>query len=546
MSASYWRMRGFEPIVALACELYRVCPVDVGPGAPRTAVAVLGGLDPLLGPASPAVRRFVANGSHRLLAPPPVPAVTPAPAPTAVAGVSSPSLLGPQETAPRLTAVPGTTLDTAQAVEAADVRRELDRLLGLVHPAYLAAACGFSAGEWPRVPESRRASLALAHLGSFSAGSLRGCRLALTRLVAWLEVNHFPEAAACITAPPSGDSVSGGLLSWWVQDERDASVSSRGGASVPSSLRAGCVFAVRNLRLPLDVDAVGFAHVAALPARAPVPALSATVGMLFHFSRLSSSHASPIIRIYCFGFVLCLLAALRLRDAQRASVSFRSGYISGACFSSKHPKRRSALVMPFFAPLPEGRLAGALGDWAAPGRSSPSLLGPDFLFPRLRVPRGVCPSDPRVTTLPGPARSADVIRAMRHVLTLPPLSMSPDRARLYSGHSLRHLLPTLARLLGLPKEERDELARWAPTPEARGQRRAMSNMYAQEAECSRVLDICRRVLARMLVCTRAHVDVMPAEGGWDAFTPAAPQHVDAGVEASDSGSDSDSDETVLM
>jgi hypothetical protein len=159
------------------------------------------------------------------------------------------------------------------------------------------------------------------------------------------------------------------------------------------------------------------------------------------------------------------------------------------------------------------------------------------------VPRGLSVSDPRVVTLPGPARSADVIRAMRHVLTLPPLSMPQERARLYSGHSLRHFMPTLARLLGFPKEERDELARWAPTPEARGQRRAMSNMYAQEAECSRVLDICRRIMSCMLARVSASHAALPAEGGWDVFSPVATPHIEAGAEASDSGSDTDTEET---
>ena len=158
-------------------------------------------------------------------------------------------------------------------------------------------------------------------------------------------------------------------------------------------------------------------------------------------------------------------------------------------------------------------------------------------------------SDERVAALDGPARSADVIKAMRHLLTLPPLSMSPERARCYSGHSLRHMLPTLARLFGLPKEDRDELARWAPTPEARGQRRAMANMYAREAECSRVLGIARRVINSMLERVRSRYTPLPAEGGWDVFdleshAPRA-MHLGAGVEASESDSDSD-DDTVLM
>ncbi|KAL1524200.1 hypothetical protein AB1Y20_019108 [Prymnesium parvum] len=66
-----------------------------------------------------------------------------------------------------------------------------------------------------------------------------------------------------------------------------------------------------------------------------------------------------------------------------------------------------------------------------------------------------------------PAKTSEVIKVMRFLLTQAPLRLKPEQAARYSGHSLRHLMPTLARLFGFPKEERDELARWAPTPEGR-------------------------------------------------------------------------------
>ena len=49
-----------------------------------------------------------------------------------------------------------------------------------------------------------------------------------------------------------------------------------------------------------------------------------------------------------------------------------------------------------------------------------------------------------------------VSKVVRFLLTLPPLSLSTSQAAKFSGHSARHLLPTLARLFALSKEDRDE------------------------------------------------------------------------------------------
>ena len=54
------------------------------------------------------------------------------------------------------------------------------------------------------------------------------------------------------------------------------------------------------------------------------------------------------------------------------------------------------------------------------------------------------------------------------MLVMPPLSLSAEQARGFSGHSGRHFLPTVARLLGIPKEDRDELGRWLAALDANG------------------------------------------------------------------------------
>lgn len=185
--------------------------------------------------------------------------------------------------------------------------------------------------------------------------------------------------------------------------------------------------------------------------------------------------------------------------------------------------------------------------FAEPLRSdSECPTGPDYLFPAIRVPRGSDITHQAASRLDYPAKTSEVIKVMRFLLTQAPLRLTRGQAARYSGHSLRHLMPTLARLFGFPKEERDELARWAPTPEGRGQRRSMSNMYAQEAECGRVLSIVKKLLDRLSSTVRelGGPSKLPATGGWQLFdTPESGVDLDglteAGAEPSSSEEDSD-------
>ena len=141
---------------------------------------------------------------------------------------------------------------------------------------------------------------------------------------------------------------------------------------MPAALRSGLVFAAKTLTLPLDVDAKAFVNVAQLPGRAPTPALATTIRMLYHFVHIAVHHEKPVVRLYASGFVLAVVSALRLRDCQRATIQLREQYLVGSCFTSKHPKRRQPLVMPFFAPLISHSLLS--GWWAAlPHRVLPSF-----------------------------------------------------------------------------------------------------------------------------------------------------------------------------
>ena len=125
--------------------------------------------------------------------------------------------------------------------------------------------------------------------------------------------------------------------------------------------------------------------------------------------------------------------------------------------------------------------------------------------------------------------------------------MTEVDAKRISGHSLRHVLPTLARVFGLSVEDRNELGRWAAAVQASLRRSALPNTYSAEAESVRVLEILRGLLERMhaRVCELPHAaESLPAFGGWDVMAGCQVREeiLSADLEAeAPSSSESDSD-----
>ena len=244
--------------------------------------------------------------------------------------------------------------------------------------------------------------------------------------------------------------------------------------------------------------------------------------------------------------MLCILAALRVRDAQRATLAFavtaglpEGAAIGGKCYTytSKHPKRRTQKEMPLWVP----ETATALGNWAEALESRVSAkLQPDYIFPRLRVPRGKTIAHRDVAFLDGPAKSADVIKAMRWILCMENF-MTEKEAKSFSGHSARHWAPTVARLLAMPLEDRNEVGRWvAALVDAHARRAAMPNAYsARDAEAPRVLSVLGEIVRRTHGCVLAAggAAMLPRSNPWAIYSDAPVMELDG--EASTSGSESD-------
>ena len=439
---------------------------------------------------------------------------------------------------------------------------EMDALLAIV-PAECHSLCvGARVREWSKYPLSRRRELLTRHLCSYSAGSLASCRRALLRLGKWLVLNDLEAECA-------GFTCSGATLSWFGLDEQR--VSRSGGRTVIHGLRAGLDFGRRHLALTgLETDHDAFINIAALPPKPPTPAKAATVAVFMHLLWHARYGVSPVATLYSSQLVVCCIAALRVRDAQRASLRVIRGdaqgspsgvVIAGMCYTSKHPKRRAHMPMPFFAVAWPSHSHWYESAATACCDGAGESTGRDYMFPALMVPRSRTFDDARVAVLDTPARSATVIAVLRWILTLPPLALSKAEAAAFSGHSMRHFLPTLARFMATPEEDRHELARWAATCDTRGRRHSMPNRYAAEAEAPRILQIQRDLFQRLDLAIgadgiRTALDasdpVLPMREGWPALQralasgsgeadPARFVSPDAEVGAEDSSSGSDDD-----
>ena len=104
-----------------------------------------------------------------------------------------------------------------------------------------------------------------AHFGAFTAGSISGCRRAVSRLIGWLSDRCLSTA---FSDEPPWITVSGGMLSLFVQDMQQLSRNgSQGGQSVPAALKAGLVWGVARAGLAGPHRRIPF-RVASPPMRA--------------------------------------------------------------------------------------------------------------------------------------------------------------------------------------------------------------------------------------------------------------------------------------
>ena len=438
------------------------------------------------------------------------------------------------------------------------------QLLAFVPPFMHHLAVGLRPADYEKLKGPRTEELFRVKFDSFSAGSAGGCRRALQRLVGWLQANGLQHLI--MDRPPWLD-VTGGLLSLWLGDERAASRGgSQGGGSMALSLRSSVTWGVAHMGLVgLDVTANILKSAAAPSVATPKQATAFSLRVLQHFRHLRATHGSEVVRYLAAANEFSVVAALRARDAQRCSLSLLEdvctvrassgasvhllGSLQGDLYRSKHPTKRSATPRSFMVPRRVGCDADDYASLLVATREGLDGAAWDYLYPRTSVPRlqGVGSA----MWLPGPAPSAEVIRRMRGLLRLAPLSLSYEQASAFSGHSARHCLVCFATAVAEATPARyssDQLAmigNWAE---------GMVALYSSEVLPKKHLELLTRILQdvdTVLANAASRGVVLPVSGGWadlaellvgsTAVASTVPSDGLLPHEDSSSGSDSDDD-----
>ena len=258
--------------------------------------------------------------------------------------------------------------------------------------------------------------------------SLRGARDALRRLREWY-ITKFGLFA--------GFRIKEAVIGWFllenlVPDDLDGHAS--------QSLVAGLRFASVSLHFPFNVSSAPMRSLAKAPTKTPKQAPSASVRVVYHFWQVAcdTAHSMPLRGAAAAFFVMCL-SALRGIDAQRSSFDgifggeSRYEYFTAVAWDSKQQKS-----MPWGCP---SRAFGSSG-WMEPLRF---IWGDrDYLFPS--IARGVKLAA-AVEFLAKPASSYTMLRFLREILALSPLSMAEEDAKRLRRHSFRHWIANIIRIL---------------------------------------------------------------------------------------------------
>jgi hypothetical protein len=292
-------------------------------------------------------------------------------------------------------------------------------------------------------------------------------------------------------------------LAWFfldnlVADELDGHVS--------KTLYSGLKAAADTYKFPFSFSAP-LASMCKAPAHMPKQAPSASVACVYHFWVVASnkSYSLPLRGVSAVFLVMCL-AALRGIDAQRSvfDAEFRSpsGYdfFTAVAWDSKGKSS-----MPWACPI---KIFDATTDWYVALR----FVWGDRDYLLASVVRGVSLSGSSQMAS-GRASAYLILRFLREIVMLPPLSMSAADAARLRRHSFRHFLANCIRLLKFSLPDAFQGGRWKD-------HHIMPLRYALEAKFIVMVDIIVRVVqACQEALKRVPFSQWPAFGGWEHLLP---------------------------
>ena len=416
---------------------------------------------------------------------------------------------------------------TSAAKRAQQVANEVERTLSLFTPEMAQRMLPYSADEIAQAARSEDTLTAalrdiLSKKGERHLTSMANARRSLLALFDYAK-------STGITLTNFKASV--GLIS--------AFLSSQTAATMPASRLMGLAWAQKNFNIEIHADDSVLASYKEVRGSGANHATTTPPKIMCHYAVIASDSSAPeYIRAGAAGLHLLGAGSLRYGDAQRSKWRVLSDCIEG------HGPSKTGKA--YWWAEKKDWLDG--DAWYRPLLKSykGAKEEPDYIFRRATFATKHSGDPDHFTGWgKGPAVKKHVIELDRHILQLPPLSLSPEEAAVYSRqHGKRRTYPTLARYmshkLGLTIDDREELGRWAPqgVGDKKARKQYLTNRYGSDAARTRSVHVRKIVAAaaRRVISDVGWQNLSLEGGGFEAF-------VDGGVDFAEPEPDLSSDES---
>jgi len=224
-----------------------------------------------------------------------------------------------------------------------------------------------------------------------------------------------------------------------------------------------CVWLAKALGMTFPVDSNLCKRISKVPiGHEPEPAIPPKFKVIFALDEIVNS-ANIFAASIAWFFLLLTVGAIRFEHAQRtAFVALLAWWVVAKAYRGKRREggiQRSFLYgTPRFSPTGKDLVAAAIRTRdrtiaTTDEDDNMSYLLPDFAPERVKI------SD--VTAFSkGPMKASKALQFMRELLSAPRYGIQSDHLEKLTGHSFRHLLPSLAELAQLQPTERLLIGGW--------------------------------------------------------------------------------------
>lgn len=325
------------------------------------------------------------------------------------------------------------------------------------------------------------------HLLTCGASSVRAGTAFIREWVAFCARRSIPGYGV----PADADLMSVFLAEVDANARRRASGRSKQtGASVQHAMACAARWVTDHAGLPFDVAKLNHVRKASAPSREVEPAWSEMwePAVLPHLLHVALAASNPgLVRAMAAATYFVCAASMRLVNGLRSGppIPDGQGVFHGLAALSKGRRRSSMAPQPWSVPSvsPDGSIpdeAVLHGLHSAVSHLPPGCCS---MFPQLLDATGREVALERAVIACPTARASgpQLETTVMYLLTLPPLRLSKRDARSVAmrKHGPRHMLPEIARVMGLPVSARHELGHWAGST---SRLRTMPNRYSRDAE----------------------------------------------------------------